>query len=585
VALGWFKRIYCTYRHVQRLARVDGGRRGAVVVTSMPQLVRGLAAGLDWECSEDRFADRDRHHTSVRRWLDALQAAGLIRWRAAENDEGELCRTEITLLPVPELDAHELAAAEARWEVWRRRYGPSLKTAAQRCLGDVFARVRPPAPAQWRGLARRRGRAIQAARERISTVLAPPSGALPNGRENPLHSAHTKNRARTLAAGTGARASRGATGTSDGAMQRAIASPGSEKRETPGTEEAAVNSARTPQGHATAGGDPRAEAASPRRPLPSGPAASDPLLDRAAIATRVAARTTASAWRRMHVARQARKRARELLTATPGARHGLARLREAWVVWRFGTEIRANFTSPASGAERVGDHGHADAGPRTAGQLERARSAIGNYERHAECRPAGWPVSGAGALCALAAQRRADTLDGDIARLACLARAMHATARDRDSGRLERLRRRAQRRMAVVRQARLPFSYLRPEGPRVETAEQRRQRVRDELLLAAHDPGSWPNSALAIASIYSPATAGPDLVGWDGHAELDGAAARARRYALEQQRGHWSPPDGLRAVTELSRAANPSCLGPSTRTSPSCHATPTATTSRPASRH
>jgi hypothetical protein len=267
------------------------------------------------------------------------------------------------------------------------------------------------------------------------------------------------------------------------------------------------------------------------------------VLDGLAIENSVAARLVASAWRRTYVARQARERARALLSAPPGERHGLASLREAWIVYRFGTEIRPDFTTPESGAERVGDHGHVDAGPRTAGQLERAAAAIAAYERYTEYRPAGWPLSGAGALCALAAQCRAETLDGDIARLACLARDMRATAR------------RARRRAAALRQA-LPFNSRRPAGPSIETVEQRRERVRGELLLGGHDPGGWPNAALAIDSSYSPATAGPTLIGWEMHEELDGTATRARRYADEQRERRWDlPPRSWRRYGRDSRGS------------------------------
>jgi hypothetical protein len=549
--LGWFKRIYCTYRYLQRLARVHGGRHGAVVATSMPQLVRGLGPALGWERSEDRFADRDRHHASVRRWLEALQAAGLIQWRAAENEEGELCRTEVTLLPAPELDAEELAAAETRWHAWRRRYGASLETGAQRCLGDIFARVCAPAPARRRDLGRRRGDALHAARERSSTVLAPPFGALPDGRENPLRPARTCDEGPAPAVGTGGRASATASGTSDDAGPGATAPPGSGRRKTPSTERASSYSAESPQADPRSDRERRADSR-PDAHQAGEEAPSAPVLDELAIENRVAARLAASAWRRTHVARQARERARALLSAPPGEQHGLASLREAWIVYRFGTEIRPDFTTAESGAERVGDHGHADAGTRTAGQLERTTAAIAAYERYAEYRPAGWPLSGAGALCALAAQCRAETLDGDIARLACLARDMRATARHRYPGRLERLRRRALRRAAALRQA-LPFNYRRPGGPSIETAEHRRERVRGELLLGGHDPGAWPNAALAIQSIYRPATAGPTLIGREVHKELDGTATRARRYADEQHERLWALPEVVATMGASSR--------------------------------
>jgi hypothetical protein len=445
-------------------------------------------------------------------------------------------------VPAAELEAEELAAAEARWRAWRRRYGPGLETGAERCLGEVFARVCAPAAACRREIATRRGRAIRAARETAPTVLAPPFGALPNGRENPPRSAQTNDQGPPLAAETGARAIALATGTSDDAVPGAIAALGSGKGETASTERASTHSHGSAQAHPRAHRDRRAVSLPHSlRPAPE-PAPADPLPEGSVVQARVAARLAASAWRRTQVARQARERAQALFSAAPGERHGVAALREAWVVYRFGTEIRPDFTTPESGAERVGDHGHADAGPRTAGQLERARAAIAAYERYADYRPAVWPRSGAAALCALAAQRRAETLDGDIARLACLARDMRATARHRDPARLERLRRRALRRVAALRQALLPFGFRRPGGPGVETAEQRRDRVRDQLLLAGHDPGAWPNAAIAIGSIYSPATTGPTLVGPDPHAELDGTAARARRYANEKQRGLWNIP-------------------------------------------
>src|SRR5207248_9940106 len=72
-----------------------------------------LAPIMGWERSGDRVADRDAHHASVRRWLDLLQALGLIGWQAGINDAGEEARTEITLLAVAavDVDAGEPRAA------------------------------------------------------------------------------------------------------------------------------------------------------------------------------------------------------------------------------------------------------------------------------------------------------------------------------------------------------------------------------------------------------------------------------------------------------------------------------------------
>ena len=148
----------------------------------------------------------------------------------------------------------------------------------------------------------------------------------------------------------------------------------------------------------------------------------------AGVEARVAARQATSAWRHHEAARQALQRAHEIAAADPERGWGLGRLREAWVVFRFGARLREAFETPQSGPERVGDHGTGDAGPSRPGQLRRASDAIALYEAFAEQRPPGWPAAGAGALCVLAAQERAATLEGDIARLRCLAKDMRAAA-------------------------------------------------------------------------------------------------------------------------------------------------------------
>ena len=114
-----FVSLLAVSRYLHRLGRARPAR--AQVASSMPQLVAGLAPIMGWERSDDRFADRDAHHASVRRWLDLLQALGLIRWEAGINDAGEEVRTEITLLAVADVDDSELRAAGRRLGVWRRR--------------------------------------------------------------------------------------------------------------------------------------------------------------------------------------------------------------------------------------------------------------------------------------------------------------------------------------------------------------------------------------------------------------------------------------------------------------------------------
>ena len=180
------------------------------------------------------------------------------------------------------------------------------------------------------------------------------------------------------------------------------------------------------------------------------------------------------------------------------------------------------------GLARVGESGAAAAGPTRPAVGQLARRAIALYEAHAEQRPPGWPTGGAAALCALATQRRADWLAGDVARLLALARAMRGISLEHDAERLGRARSRAASRRTPP-EGRIAFRTLRP---RLETAEQGRQRVRDAVLLAGGDPAAWPNAELALD--HSPAlraarVSEPQLVDRDSYAELDGVGARAAR--------------------------------------------------------
>ena len=102
-----------------------------------------------------------------------------------------------------------------------------------------------------------------------------------------------------------------------------------------------------------------------------------------------------------------------------------------------------------------------------------------------EHRPAGSPTAGAAALCVLAAQGRRDTFEGDIARLLVLARDMRACSQiNNDKHRHRSTARAAKRRQAP--DTPMPFRSTQP--PRWQTVEQRRQRLRDQLLLEGEDP-------------------------------------------------------------------------------------------------
>ena len=91
------------------------------------------------------------------------------------------------------------------------------------------------------------------------------------------------------------------------------------------------------------------------------------------------------------------------------------RLREAWVVSRRGLNSVAQSGAVLAGA--------------WSDELARRTShALRLYEAFATQRPPGWPAAGSAALLALAGQRRADSLAGDVARLLILAKQMRAAA-------------------------------------------------------------------------------------------------------------------------------------------------------------
>jgi hypothetical protein len=94
------------------LHQAAAGDRTGTVRRSMPQLVARLARVMGWARSDDRYADRDAHHASVRRWLRDLQTAGLLSWTIAVDDEGQEVALEFVLRPVPQ-DMREDARARS----------------------------------------------------------------------------------------------------------------------------------------------------------------------------------------------------------------------------------------------------------------------------------------------------------------------------------------------------------------------------------------------------------------------------------------------------------------------------------------
>ena len=99
-----FKTAYAELGYLRRLAAA--GRHGGTVLTSMRQLVAGLARiHPAWDMTGDAFEARDRHYKAVRRRLRDLQEMGLIDCRIGHDLDGEERRTEIELKPTPQVDA------------------------------------------------------------------------------------------------------------------------------------------------------------------------------------------------------------------------------------------------------------------------------------------------------------------------------------------------------------------------------------------------------------------------------------------------------------------------------------------------
>lgn len=255
----------------------------------------------------------------------------------------------------------------------------------------------------------------------------------------------------------------------------------------------------------------------------------------ALVSERLAAHRARVAWRSAAIREQASFRVGAVLAWPTGRRCPLGRLREAWVAHRYGLA-------------KVGDCGTALAGRADAALAARARRAIQLYEAYAEHRPDGWPESGAAALCVLAAQRRAAVFAGDVARLLVLAKGMRAAALLDDQARLDRARDRA-----GARRAPRPGLQFRLPAPRCESAEGRRVRVRDQVLLAGGDPARWPNAELALKHLLGLGPS-PRLMEPDRCDELDGVGARAARYRAELARGRWQAPDlHVPTTTEVPR--------------------------------
>jgi hypothetical protein len=401
-------RAYAVKRYLFRLGHAARSGRFAC---SLEQLVAGLAPVMGWGELPRAGAERTRfvraHRKTVQRWLDDLEAAGVVAHEPERDQVGAWWRTQIVLLAAPVPEADELRVAQARARGWRAREQRRQRRARRApSLGAIRARACEPqqstrarlarARALATGEARRRARVeaelarARARRDRLG-VLTHPFGAPPTSAQSP----ETARRSRRPSASEARARARSRSAQSLTFAPTSVAGTGA---------------------HARAAAAPPLPVTPARRKACSEEIGSGPPDGFDALVWRgVAARQAELVWRTGLRREHAARRVRELLVWPVGHACPIGRLREAWVVYRHSLDAVAEGGSVAAGA-------------RSGAVARRARHAIAVYEAFAEQRPPGWPASGVAALCALASQRRAAVFAGDVARLLTLAKGMRAVA-------------------------------------------------------------------------------------------------------------------------------------------------------------
>lgn len=374
-----FKSAYAELGYLRRLAAA--GRAGGTVVTSFRQLVAGLAAlhpawridgGEGWE-------DRDRHHRAVRRRLDALQAMGLLRWRVGTDLEGEERRTELELRPAPELSAEELQAAAHRLERWQARYGPALNTGSKTGIRNAAGHGRPLSDSERQRRGCQRARAAAASRRVCAgsqSNSAPPFGAPATPENNAVD--ENASELREAWQRTGVTRAKGIPEPNESAALNGVGTAGGGEGEA----------------RLVGGGEAVVEG-----PAGSGAAVEGPVWDPEALIARVRAREAERRPVLEAIAVRAARRAVEVAGWGLERSWPLSRLREAWVVVRWG---------PLAAA----DGGPSRAGPLYGEDHARLRRAVARYERNRVAAPEGYPLGGLAALLHIGALAGAGELPG-----------------------------------------------------------------------------------------------------------------------------------------------------------------------------
>jgi hypothetical protein len=422
----------CVLAELGYLRTLTRRATGGTIVTSMPQLVKGLARlHPAWRMTGDKFADRDRHQQAVRRRLRDLDAMGLLRWRIGADVDGEDARTELELRPAPDVTDDELAAAAAALARWQTRYGAALNTGSTTGIRNAAGHARPLTASERhrRGVARSRQRAAHV-RGTSNTNSAPRFAASTTSKNTMVISANHIEFCSACGPRTSVRARQDEA--NDACVTR---HPPSDS-----TSDSAAVSAVAETASLTMGG--------------SGPAvgsAGSVAWDESVLVERVAARLAErqSVWEMIAV--QAARRAADVASWTLDRNWPVGRLREGWVVWRYGSMC-------------AGELGAAPAGRLEDDDLQRLRRALARYERHAAARPAGFPVGGLAVLAAIAAiaaerDARPQTLHFAIGLLDQLSRRMRAAATVHDAQRRDRAAARARRRREGRRDRGLMFAF------------------------------------------------------------------------------------------------------------------------------
>ena len=296
-----------------------------------------------------------------------LQDMGLIDCRIGHDLDGEERRTEIELKPAPQVDPQELAAAAATLARWQNRYGPALNTGSRTGIRNAASHGRPltASERQRRGCHHAR-QAAAARRSRSSRSNSPP----PSGASAALRKGSLSDNPKPLSDPSGSSRT-GVTRTRANTPVPRAAHEATDRARTADTEEGAPVNERHPGPQGAVGGQ-RAAAAE----VAWDPEAADRQGQGETGRTRAADRP---------IARQAHARAVEVAAWTLEREWPPGRLREAWVVARYGATTAA------------------DSGPAAAGPLERERyvqlrRAVARWERNSQARPEGWPAGGLAAL-------------------------------------------------------------------------------------------------------------------------------------------------------------------------------------------